>query len=209
MPGQEGSSIRVLTCVYICVCVHHVWAVCNATGHCALTPSRTLSPAVQRWPDLHRSQDLFKRPLGFGKVDEEIVREPKPKELEWQNKSHVVRLATTMHSRICYGIVPLRRWGHTALVYRGAMYMFGGSVEIGQGGHREGESNDFHWLAFDTHEWNPVFVAKGKAPAARHGHTACQLGGRMIIFGGVGAKQKHYNDLHEFDFETQVSIPLC
>eukprot|EP00667_Euglena_gracilis_P001554 EG_transcript_1554 len=147
----------------------------------------------------------FKYPLGFGRVEEDKVKEAKQREAEPALRFLTVRRATAMHSRACSGIVPMRRWGHSAVVHRGAMYVFGGSIESSHGApqDRSGETNDFHQLAFEFHEWTPVFVSKGTAPAARCGHSACVIGTKMVIFGGNGHRQKHYNDLHEFDFETQ------
>ncbi|XP_039175301.1 tip elongation aberrant protein 3-like isoform X2 [Crotalus tigris] len=76
--------------------------------------------------------------------------------------------------------VPVNRKGHSAVVYRGNMYIYGGYIDI------KGASQEFWTFNFDTKQWAPVSVASsGGSPGPRHGHSAVVYSNGMYLFGGL------------------------
>jgi N-acetylneuraminic acid mutarotase len=89
---------------------------------------------------------------------------------------------------------PSGRWGHSAVVYNGAMYVMGGFGDI--------FSNDLWRFDFKTKVWTPV-LTNGKPPRPRHFHSACIFRNKMYICGGFAANMIT-PDMYEFDFETST-----
>lgn len=79
----------------------------------------------------------------------------------------------------------LTRWGHTATVYDGKIYVFGGRF-----------CNDLNdVLVLDpAKEQVATLKVYGDPPKARRRHSACFLGSSMLIFGGFNGE--YFNDLH-------------
>ncbi|ETE70891.1 hypothetical protein L345_03292, partial [Ophiophagus hannah] len=76
--------------------------------------------------------------------------------------------------------VPVNRKGHSAVVYRGNMYIYGGYIDI------KGASQEFWTFHFDTKQWAPLLAASsGNSPGPRHGHSAVVYGNGMYLFGGL------------------------
>ncbi|XP_058051575.1 leucine-zipper-like transcriptional regulator 1 homolog isoform X1 [Ahaetulla prasina] len=76
--------------------------------------------------------------------------------------------------------VPVNRKGHSAVVYRGNMYIYGGYIDI------KGVSQEFWTFHFDTKQWAPLSAASsGSSPGPRHGHSAVVYGNGMYLFGGL------------------------
>ncbi|XP_034278201.1 leucine-zipper-like transcriptional regulator 1 isoform X1 [Pantherophis guttatus] len=76
--------------------------------------------------------------------------------------------------------VPVNRKGHSAVVYRGNMYIYGGYIDI------KGASQEFWTFHFDTKQWAPLSAASsGSSPGPRHGHSAVVYGNGMYLFGGL------------------------
>ncbi|KAG8125212.1 hypothetical protein E2320_020446 [Naja naja] len=76
--------------------------------------------------------------------------------------------------------VPVNRKGHSAVVYRGNMYIYGGYIDI------KGASQEFWAFHLDTKQWAPLLAASsGNNPGPRHGHSAVVYGNGMYLFGGL------------------------
>ena len=83
------------------------------------------------------------------------------------------------------------RAGHSAIVYNGKMYVFGGD---------DGSTkyNDVWKLDLGTKTWTQVTqVAGAIEPSARIGHSAVVHSGSMYVFGGTGSPKR--NDTFQFD----------
>jgi N-acetylneuraminic acid mutarotase len=98
---------------------------------------------------------------------------------------------------------PSPRAGHTAVVNRNSMWVFGGNM-----GHNPSDCKNEVWrYAIDRAEWDPIIVpAPGSTrPVARKGHTAVRRatpeGEGMLIFGGQGVHSD--SKVWQFTFDTQ------
>ncbi|XP_054826401.1 leucine-zipper-like transcriptional regulator 1 isoform X2 [Eublepharis macularius] len=94
------------------------------------------------------------------------------------------------------GTTPTNRKGHSAVVYRGSMYMYGGYIDI------KGVSQEFWTFCFDTEQWLPVpATLDGGSPGPRHGHAAVVYGNGMYMFGGLMGLSEQ-KDFWKWDFIT-------
>ncbi|CAH1124306.1 unnamed protein product [Ceutorhynchus assimilis] len=99
-------------------------------------------------------------------------------------------------------ILPYRRYGHTAIVYKDQIYIWGG---------RNDRASCSVLFKFDTfwHCWMAP-ATTGPVPLARDGHTACVYKNFMFIFGGyeeetdLFAKQVYYLDLDKLEWNYAV-----
>ncbi|XP_076273431.1 kelch domain-containing protein 3-like [Rhynchophorus ferrugineus] len=99
-------------------------------------------------------------------------------------------------------ILPYRRYGHTAVVYKDNIYIWGG---------RNDRSSCSILFKFDTfwHCWMAP-PTTGSVPLARDGHTACVWKNYMFIFGGyeeetdLFAKQVFYLDFEKLHWSYIV-----
>ncbi|XP_033017979.1 ras guanine nucleotide exchange factor F-like isoform X1 [Lacerta agilis] len=90
------------------------------------------------------------------------------------------------------GTAPVNRKGHSAVVYKGIMYMYGGYVDL------KGASQEFWTLCLNKKQWTPA-VSYGGSPGPRHGHSAVVHGNNMYLFGGlVGLSEQ--KDFWKWDF---------
>jgi N-acetylneuraminic acid mutarotase len=88
---------------------------------------------------------------------------------------------------------PEPRSGHSAVIYNGSMYIFGGL-----GLHR---SNDLFKFDFDTHNWTEIKAKdESKVPSKRCKHSACIYENMMYIFGGWDSSGK-LNDMYRYIFD--------
>lgn len=92
------------------------------------------------------------------------------------------------------GLMPLPRGGHSATQIGRFIYIFGG-CDVNMQCY-----NDLHSYSTDTHNWLRL-NSTGTPPGVRGGHSATQLGTRMIVFGGT-SKGLEFNDLYEYDSLT-------
>mmetsp|Transcript_74556 Transcript_74556/g.199391 ORF Transcript_74556/g.199391 Transcript_74556/m.199391 type:complete len:1596 (-) Transcript_74556:922-5709(-) len=109
--------------------------------------------------------------------------------------------------------MPPSRYAHSAVSYRGLLYVFGG-----YGGAAEGWLGDL-W-ALDTQQIRVRDHAKSKMkwfrpptsgpqPPARAAHTATVVGNRLYIFGGNNGSVR-LNDLHSLDMQTMTwRLEVC
>eukprot|EP01091_Cochliopodium_minus_P009647 TRINITY_DN2416_c0_g1_i1.p1 TRINITY_DN2416_c0_g1~~TRINITY_DN2416_c0_g1_i1.p1 ORF type:complete len:509 (-),score=94.25 TRINITY_DN2416_c0_g1_i1:8-1534(-) len=90
------------------------------------------------------------------------------------------------------GVQPRSVYHHSAVVYQGSMYTFGGipaSVEVQE-------------FRFGTQTWSFVQSSGSCRPEPRWGHTAFVKNDTMFILGGKD-KVSHFPDLYSFSFETR------
>lgn len=71
-----------------------------------------------------------------------------------------------------------QRTGHTAVLYRDSMIVFGGEDEKGT------LHNDVHAFSLDKSAWSKLSTT-GDAPSGRTGHSAVVHGSSMYVFGGA------------------------
>uniref|UniRef100_A0A0G4GFY8 RING-type domain-containing protein n=1 Tax=Chromera velia CCMP2878 TaxID=1169474 RepID=A0A0G4GFY8_9ALVE len=90
---------------------------------------------------------------------------------------------------------PAGRFGHTAVVYKQSMYVFGGW-------NGNDTLVDLYEFGHVSEQWFHV-TARGDIPKARYRHSAVVHGCCMFIFGGVDKRQERFNDLYEFSFDTR------
>eukprot|EP00755_Sulcionema_specki_P015329 Sspe_Gene.59061::Locus_32433_Transcript_1_1_Confidence_1.000_Length_1586::g.59061::m.59061 len=123
----------------------------------------------------------------------------------WLNDLWSLDLSTWEWSRIHLSTLPPKRKGHTALVYRDAMYIFGGGQD---------DKNIFGDMwAFDflQQSWTRCFL-HGDPPKPRMYHVSVgAFGYKMLIFGGrtPGSTPNGFlNDVYEVDLHTLHSRKL-
>ncbi|ONK63216.1 uncharacterized protein A4U43_C07F12590 [Asparagus officinalis] len=99
------------------------------------------------------------------------------------------------------GFNPPERWGHSACLSDGLLYVFGGCC----GGLH---FSDVLTLNLDTMTWTSL-TTTGHKPGTRDSHSAALIGHKMIVLGGTNGSKK-VNDLHVLDLETKEwSKPNC
>jgi len=94
---------------------------------------------------------------------------------------------------------PVPRSNHSAVVYKDALYVFGGADEEGE------KLNDFWKLDLRTYQWEQI-QARGSAPTGRSGHSAVIYKDLMVVFGGMKDITKETNDMFSYDFNTNTWI---
>ncbi|XP_033330241.2 uncharacterized protein LOC117222581 isoform X3 [Megalopta genalis] len=90
--------------------------------------------------------------------------------------------------------VPRGRRGHTALVHRGQMLIYGGYQDL------RGSSPELWAFHFETESWH--LLSSGESgPAARHKHSAVLHGDAMYVYGGMTDLQER-SDCWRWDVNT-------
>jgi len=92
---------------------------------------------------------------------------------------------------------------HSAAVWRGEMFVFGGSV-----GH---DSNALYALDLTRQHWRRIGPSGDSAahwPTARYGHAAVVHGDSMIIAGGCQQSNTYLADAHQYSFLSGTWRPL-
>ncbi|KAK8726179.1 hypothetical protein OTU49_010407 [Cherax quadricarinatus] len=123
----------------------------------------------------------------------------------------------------CSGCIPIGRRSHSAFVYRGQIYIFGGFNS-----REKCHFNDLHRFNPVTSHWEEV-TPLGKGPCPRRRQSCCVVNSKMFLFGGTSPKDnyeevttqeegaleeqtdrhlKDHNDLHVLDFEPSLKT-LC
>ncbi|XP_050448440.1 uncharacterized protein LOC126849978 isoform X1 [Cataglyphis hispanica] len=90
--------------------------------------------------------------------------------------------------------VPRGRRGHTALVHRGQMLIYGGYQDL------RGSSSELWAFHFETESWH-LLSSSESGPAARHKHSAVLHGDAMYIYGGMTDLQER-NDCWRWDVNS-------
>lgn len=102
--------------------------------------------------------------------------------------------ASVAASRPGAQVVPAPRGGHSSVVIRKCIYVFGG---YGGTGYGRRDFDDLHMLRCEDMSWSKV-TCKGRPPEKRAGHQACAVEDLMIVCGGWNSVAQ-FNDLHIFD----------
>jgi len=89
---------------------------------------------------------------------------------------------------------PPRRTGHSAVVYKDRLYIFGGT----DGNYHYNDTWCFDWA---TQSWSELKCV-GYIPAPREGHAACMVDDIMYIFGGRGVDGNDLGDLASFKISS-------
>ena len=99
------------------------------------------------------------------------------------------------------GCRPCARAGHTSVLHRGKMYIFGGV------GNRDADNwlNDTWAFDLETKQWEHIQHA-GASPKGRKGHTAVYNKGSMFVFGGGQDDRTLWSDLWEFKLDDRTWV---
>ncbi|XP_065344018.1 F-box only protein 42-like isoform X1 [Cloeon dipterum] len=95
--------------------------------------------------------------------------------------------------------VPRGRRGHTALIYQGAMIIYGGYQDL------RGSTNELWAFDFNTESWHLLSGRGRDEPPARHKHSAVMHDGAMWVFGGMTDLQTR-SDLWRWDALTKIWV---
>jgi N-acetylneuraminic acid mutarotase len=103
---------------------------------------------------------------------------------------------TAMLDHVAFVSEPNIRFGHTAIVHKSLMYVFGGW---------DGTETLNHLNAFDLKKnvWLQFSGMKGSIKG-RYRHSACATQSSMYIFGGIDQNQERFNDINQFNFDSQT-----
>ncbi|KAI5709830.1 hypothetical protein M8J75_003573 [Diaphorina citri] len=94
-----------------------------------------------------------------------------------------------------YSLTPYQRYGHSAVVHEGNIYIWGGRND-------RFVCNKLFCFNCETRQWSCPEVT-GQIPEARDGHSACVYQGRMYIFGGyIDEETQFTQDVYALDLTT-------
>uniref|UniRef100_A0A8D8S3I2 Kelch domain-containing protein 3 n=1 Tax=Cacopsylla melanoneura TaxID=428564 RepID=A0A8D8S3I2_9HEMI len=94
-----------------------------------------------------------------------------------------------------YSQTPYQRYGHSAVVHEGKIYIWGGRND-------RFVCNQLFCFNCDTRQWSCPKVC-GQIPEARDGHSACVYQGNMYIFGGyIDEETQFTQDVYVLDLTT-------
>ncbi|XP_061162485.1 ankyrin repeat and SOCS box protein 3-like [Saccostrea echinata] len=166
-----------------------------------------------RWRDFHTATGLGNLMYVFGGRSDyggEIFTNHEI----YCNKIQIFDTSTsTWMEPVTSGIQPIGRRSHSAFVYKGNLYIFGGY-------------NGLHDLHFrDIFRFDPVRMhwsmikVKGQGPSARRRQCCCVIGDKVYLFGGTSPADIEssepsegdlfdHSDLHVLDFSPSLST-LC
>jgi len=91
------------------------------------------------------------------------------------------------------GPAPAPRYGHSAVAYKGKMFIFGGYDNTAMA------CNDLYSFDAGTNTWEKVQI-QGPAPPSRFMHSAIIHYQSMYVFGGCGDSLAILGDLYQFNF---------
>ena len=91
----------------------------------------------------------------------------------------------------------MNREDHTAVIYEGAMVVFGGFLPNGE------RSNDIYMYYFKENKWEKISVLGLDQPKSRAGHTAIIFGGDYLIVFGGDRHHMPFNDLFLLDLRKE------
>lgn len=60
-------------------------------------------------------------------------------------------------------------------------------------------------MGAESRKWSHVESVGGVVPESRSFHTATSVGRKVVVFGGRGTTNQHFNDLHVFDIGQSVA----
>lgn len=97
--------------------------------------------------------------------------------------------------------MPSPRSGHSASVFNGNMYVFGGKNDSSE------KLNDLWVYNIADKRWVEV-DAEGDPPIERSGHSSDVYDDFLVIFGGIWDVTKELNDLHVYSFSQNRWITI-
>lgn len=100
----------------------------------------------------------------------------------------------TWKKLLCTRDIPIPRQGHTAVVHKDCMIVFGGY-------DGQGCLNDLMSLNFINLQWKSI-RSRGDIPCCRVGHSVAVSGNNMFLFGGYNGV--NMNDLFKLDMNTFI-----
>ncbi|TMW57037.1 hypothetical protein Poli38472_002962 [Pythium oligandrum] len=124
-----------------------------------------------------------------------------PITMDWTQPGQSNPGSTTRSSisatRAVAAVAPAPRGGHSAVLIRKCLYVFGG---YGGTGYGRRDFDDLYMLRVEDNSWTKV-TSKGRPPEKRAGHQACGVDDLMLVCGGWNSVVQ-FNDLHVFDTTT-------
>ncbi len=108
--------------------------------------------------------------------------------------------------------VQLQRSQHTAVEYKGKIYIFGGQ-DLNEGASLTKKQSNFLELSYSKRNVNDeghydcasFSNFKGTMPLERYGHSAARVKDKMFLFGGnLSTDHQPLRDLHSYDFIQKV-----
>lgn len=97
------------------------------------------------------------------------------------------------------GFIPPSRDGHSAVVWKDSMLIFGGFEEDNQR-----FSQEVFMFDFLTKKWKEI-KTEGIPPSHRDFHAACMLGDRMYVFGGRSDERGQFHSSSDF-YDNAIHI---
>lgn len=98
------------------------------------------------------------------------------------------------------GVWPSKRKDHSAVCWKGSMYVFGGEASDGTS---QVLTNDTFVLDTVTECWSLV-PGGADGPAPRYKHATCVVKNQMLVYGGGDANGHVFDDVWALDLETKV-----
>jgi len=89
--------------------------------------------------------------------------------------------------------MPVPRAGHTSIVHKHDLFVFGGSGEDTE------KLADLWKCDLRSYVWQRI-EARGTAPSGRSGHSVVAYAGVMIVFGGVCERNRETNAMYVYEF---------
>ncbi|XP_070543260.1 kelch domain-containing protein 1-like isoform X2 [Ptychodera flava] len=97
---------------------------------------------------------------------------------------------------------PIKIYSPTPRAAHG-MCAVGQNIVIFGGRDAQSRRNDLYVLDTEMMKWIQATGVTGRQPEPRSFHTVTGVGKRVVVIGGRGQDNKHFNDLHIFDTETK------
>jgi len=133
----------------------------------------------------------------------DILSDKQSSQTDWQNNTqesnvdYATRAADVILSKVAGGDAWVQktsgataRESHSAVIYNGEMYVFGGKDVTGY-------KNDIWRYSISGDSWTQL-TPTGGPPVVRSGHSSIIYNGKMYVFGGVNALGR-LNDVWEYD----------
>lgn len=144
------------------------------------------------WRDFHTASPMGSRMYVFGGRGD--VQGPYHSSSElYCNSIYYLDTLTMTWCKPFVSNAPIGRRSHSAFVYRGQLYIFGGYNEL-----VESHFGEMHRYSPENSSWKEV-KTRGQGPCPRRRQHCCLIGTRLYLFGGTSPRTKPVNleDLEE------------
>uniref|UniRef100_A0A1B6KC59 Kelch domain-containing protein 3 n=1 Tax=Graphocephala atropunctata TaxID=36148 RepID=A0A1B6KC59_9HEMI len=172
--------------------------------------------------DFHSATAVDQRMFVFGGRGDQSAPQHSQMELYCNNIVYLDVRTRTWHTPLTSGEVPVGRRSHSAVVYNGYIYIFGGYNSV-RGSH----FNDLHRFNPLTFRWQQLSPL-GKPPCKRRRQSCVIYNDRMFLFGGTSpipgsdippvadlfpdidpeSRLTDHDDLHILEFDPSLRV-LC